>query len=260
VSWKDAEHSSNKFYPTGDESAIFDCGVRCDRELTVLISSPRPGVIANSVTIRAVFPGDERRMHPHKLPLWLQHLVGTMGGGGLFLVAFLDSSVLSFPLVTDALVIQLSFVNPKRMPYYAGMAAVGSIAGCIWLYLLAKKGGEAFFHRHAGGNAETIKNWVDRNGFLSIFIPAILPPPLPFKPFVLAEGVFQVPMRTFMLGVLLGRSLRYGAEGILAVLYGDAALDFLIAHSRAFALSVVGILVVLYIATHLTFRQSPAKK
>jgi membrane protein YqaA with SNARE-associated domain len=199
-------------------------------------------------------------MHPHKLPVWLQKLVATMGGGGLFLVAFLDSSVLSFPFVTDALVIQLSFVNPKRMPYYAGMAAIGSIAGCIWLYLLAKKGGEAFFHRHAGGKAEKIRNWVEQNGFLSIFIPSILPPPLPFKAFVLAEGVFQVPLRTFVTAVLLGRGLRYGAEGILAVVYGDAALDFLIAHSRSFAISVVGVLVVLYIATHLTFRDSASRK
>ena len=142
-------------------------------------------------------------MHPHKLPVWLQKIVATMGGGGLFLVAFLDSSVLSFPFVTDALVIQLSFVNPKRMPYYAGMAALGSIAGCIWLYLLAKKGGEAFFHRHAGGKAGKIKTWVEQNGFLSIFIPSILPPPLPFKAFVLAEGVFQVPLRTFVTAVLL---------------------------------------------------------
>lgn len=199
-------------------------------------------------------------MHPHKLPSWLEKIVATMGGGGLFLVAFLDSSVLSFPLVTDALVIQLSFVNPKRMPYYATMAAMGSIAGCIWLYLLAKKGGEAFFHRHAGGRAGKIKNWVERNGFLSIFIPSILPPPLPLKPFVLAEGVFQVPLRTFVTGVLLGRGLRFGAEGILAVVYGDAALDFLLTHSRAFAVSVVAVLAVLYIATRLTFRHSPAKK
>jgi len=130
----------------------------------------------------------------------------------------------------------------------------------IWLYLLAKKGGEAFFHRHAGGKAEKIRNWVEQNGFLSIFIPSILPPPLPFKAFVLAEGVFQVPLRTFVTAVLLGRGLRYGAEGILAVVYGDAALDFLIAHSRSFSNSGVGVLVVLYIATHLTFRDSASKK
>jgi undecaprenyl-diphosphatase len=126
--------------------------------------------------------------------------------------------------------------------------------------LLAKKGGEAFFHRHAGGKAGKIKNWVEQNGFLSIFMPAVLPPPLPFKPFVLAEGVFQVPLRTFVLGVVLGRGLRYGIEGVLAVLYGDAALDFLLTHSKAFALWIVGIVIVLYIATHFTFRDAPAKE
>ena len=198
-------------------------------------------------------------MHPRKLPVWLQNVVA-MGGVGMFIVAFFDSSVLSFPFVTDALVIQLSLANPLRMPYYAAMAALGSLSGCIWLYLLAKKGGEAFFHRHARGKAEKVKEWVDRNGFLSAFIPAILPPPVPFKPFVLAEGVFQVPLRTFVLAILLGRGLRYGVEGILAVRYGDATLNFLLSHSRAFVLCVLGALALLYIATHLTFHGSPLKK
>jgi membrane protein YqaA with SNARE-associated domain len=197
-------------------------------------------------------------MHPHKLPLWLQRLVATMGGGGLFVVAFLDSSVLSFPFITDALVMQFSFANPARMPYYAAMAALGSLAGSIWLYLLAKKGGEAFFHRHAAGKAEKIRDWVDSHAFLSVFIPAILPPPLPFKPFVLAEGVFQVPLRTFVLAILLGRGLRYGVEGILAVRYGDATITFLMAHSAAFALSVVGVILLLYVITHFLFRNSPS--
>ena len=79
-------------------------------------------------------------MPPVKLPGWLQKIVAAMGGGGLFVVAFLDSSVLSFPFVTDALVFQLAYSNPARMPYYIAMAAIGSLAGCIWLYLLAEKG------------------------------------------------------------------------------------------------------------------------
>ena len=193
-------------------------------------------------------------MRSRKLPLWLQKFIIVMGGGGLFMVAFLDSSVLSFPFVADALVMELSIEKPARMPYYAAMAALGSLAGCIWLYLLAKKGGEVYFHRHAKGRAETIKEWVDSHAFLSVFIPAILPPPLPFKVFILAEGVFQVPLRTFVLSLLLGRGLRYFAEGILAVLYGDAVLQFLMVHSRSFALSVVGVLGLLYVVTHFYFR------
>ena len=175
-----------------------------------------------------------------------------MGGGGLFVVAFLDSSVLSFPFVTDALVFQLAFTNPARMPYYVAMAAAGSLAGCVWLYLLAKKGGDAYFHRHAGGRAGRIKEWVEGHAFLSVFIPAILPPPFPFKIFVLAEGVFQVPLRTFVLSILFGRGLRYLVEGLLAVRYGDAALRFLMTHSAAFGASMVAVLVLVFLISRLS--------
>ena len=85
-----------------------------------------------------------------KIPHWLAAIVATMGGGGLFVATFLDSSVLTLPFIADALVIDLSIQRPARMPYYCAMAALGSLAGCIWIYLLAKKGGEAFFLRRAG--------------------------------------------------------------------------------------------------------------
>src|ERR1700729_1454610 len=199
-------------------------------------------------------------MGRRKILVWLQGLVMAFGGGGLFVVTFFDSSLLSFPFFPDAVLIELCISKPVLMPYYASMAALGSLFGCLVLYFIAEKAGEAFFHKHAGGKAQKIKEWVDRNGFLSAFIPAILPPPVPFKPFVLAEGVFQVPMRTFVLAILVGRGLRYGVEGILAVRYGDAALNFLLNHSRAFVLSVVGVLALLYVATHLTFHGSPIKK
>src|SRR5271154_7582065 len=98
-------------------------------------------------------------MNRRKIFAWLQGLVFAFGGGGLFVVTFLDSSVLSFPFFPDAVLIQLCVANPARMPYYAFMAAFGSLAGCVVLYALAKKGGEAFFHKHARGKAETIKHW-----------------------------------------------------------------------------------------------------
>lgn len=183
-----------------------------------------------------------------KLPRWLQHFVAVMGGSGIFLVAFLDSSVLSFPLITDALVMKLCIERPGRMIYYAAMATLGSLLGCIWIYWLAKKGGEAYFHRHGGRAALKAKRWVDNHAFLSLFIPAILPPPMQFKVFVLAEGVFQVPLRTFVLALVLGRGLRYVAEGIFAVRYGQRAFEFLTSHALLFIVVVAGILVALYIA------------
>jgi membrane protein YqaA with SNARE-associated domain len=197
-------------------------------------------------------------MHQLKLPAWLRKFMALMGGGGIFAVAFLDSSVLSFPFVADALVIELSVQRPARMPYYAAMAVLGSLAGCVWLYWLAKKGGEAFFHRRAGHGAIKAKNWVQKRAFLSVFVPAILPPPLPFKVFVLAAGVFQVRLRTFIVALVSGRGLRYFAEGILAVYYGAAALQFLISHNRIFLVSSIVALVLVYLGSRWVIHSAPA--
>src|SRR6202048_5383513 len=84
---------------------------------------------------------------------WKQKIIafaGGLGAPGLFLISFLDSSVLSFPIINDLLLIELSRQHPSRMPLYALMAASGSTLGCVLLYLLARKGGEAFFHSKAG--------------------------------------------------------------------------------------------------------------
>jgi membrane protein YqaA with SNARE-associated domain len=195
-------------------------------------------------------------MNQLKMPHWLAAIVATMGGAGLFVATFLDSSVFTLPFIADALVIDLSIQRPARMPYYCAMAALGSLAGCIWIYLLAKKGGEVYFHRHRG--AHKVKGWVQKHAFLSVFIPGILPPPFPFKIFVIAEGVFQVPLKTFVLALLLGRALRYFVEGILAVRYGSAALPFLVAHKISFVLGVVAVLATLYVISRLLFRHPPA--
>src|SRR5262249_36159125 len=117
----------------------------------------------------------------------------TLGGPGLLLISFLDSSVLTFPIVNDLLLIDLSIQQPARMPLYAFLAASGSVAGCMVLYFLARKGGEAFFHRKAGAKATTIRAWVEKNGFGGMLMAALLPPPTPFKVFVFAAGVFEVP-------------------------------------------------------------------
>jgi len=199
-------------------------------------------------------------MKPLRLPAWLQHFVAALGGGGIFLIAFLDSSVLSFPFVTDALVMRLCMEKPARMIYYAAMATLGSLLGCIWIYWLAKKGGEVYFHRHGGRAALKAKHWVDNHAFLSLFVPAILPPPMQFKVFVLAEGVFQVPLKTFVLALVLGRGLRYVAEGIFAIHYGQRAFEFLIGHALAFLLVAAAILAVLYLANRFILHSPQAQE
>jgi len=196
-----------------------------------------------------------------KLPGWLQRTIATLGPGGLFAVSFLDSSVLSFPFVTDGMVIDLSVRHPAEMPLYSSLAVIGSLAGCVWLYYLAKKGGEAYFRKHAGVHAERTKRWVDRNAFVTLFIASILPPPLPlFKIVVLAEGVFQVRITTFALALLLGRGVRFFGEGLLAIHYGTAALDFLEAHRIAFSACGVASLVLLWLAGKVFFREAKEGK
>src|SRR5882672_8678369 len=160
------------------------------------------------------------------LPHWLQAIVASAGGLGLFLIAFLDSSVLTFPVINDLLLIDLSIRFPARMPYYAAMATLGSVGGCVLLYYIARKGGEAMFQKQAGPRAKQIRAWINRNGFLSILVTALLPPPTPFKIFVIAAGALEMPVRTFVFGLLAARGIRFFAEGFLAVKYGDQASGF----------------------------------
>jgi membrane protein YqaA with SNARE-associated domain len=184
------------------------------------------------------------------LPHWLQAIVAVAGGPGLFLIAFLDSSVLTFPVINDLLLIDLSIRNPVRMPYYAAMATLGSVAGCLFLYYLARKGGEAMFHKHAGPRAQHIRAWIDRNGFVSILVTALLPPPTPFKVFVIAAGALEMPVRTLVFGLLAARAVRFFGEGFLAVRYGDRATQFLLTHK----LEVTGIALLVVLTLYLSFR------
>jgi CubicO group peptidase (beta-lactamase class C family) len=258
----DPYHGHERMWHDGETSGFRTTIQRFTTDhLTIIILCNRtdldPGGLAEQVANLFLPPSGQSQMKPLKFPAWLQRLVGVMGGGGLFVVTFLDSSVLSFPFVADAVVIELSIENAARMPLYAAMAALGSLAGCIWLYWLAKKGGEAYFHRHAGKHAVKARQWVDNNAFLSVFIPAILPPPFPFKIFVVAEGVFQVPLRTFAIALLLGRGLRYLAEGFFGVKYGPQSLVFLATHGGAFAIGAILVLLLLYVAGRLLIHHSP---
>ncbi len=195
-------------------------------------------------------------MNSHKLPPWLQAAVASTGGVGIFLVAFLDSSVLSFPVINDLLVVELSIRNPVRMPYYALMATLGSVGGCVLLYYLAEKGGEVYFRRHAGHHrAERIRAWLDRNGFLGVLVAALLPPPTPFKLFVLAAGVFEVPVRTFTLALLIARAFRYFGVGYLAVRYGASATRFLLEHKLESTIIALGVTLLVYLLGRFLLRR-----
>lgn len=190
-------------------------------------------------------------MNLDKLPHWLQAIVASLGGPGLFLIGFLDSSVLSFPLINDLLLIHLSIQHPVRMPYYALMVTLGSVMGCILLHYLARKGGEVMFRKRAGARAVRIRAWINRNAFLTVLVAAILPPPAPFKLFVIAAGAFQVPLRTFTVALLIARGVRYFGEGFLAVRYGPAAGRYLIEHKLESMIAALGVVLSVYLLSRL---------
>ena len=159
---------------------------------------------------------------------WLKLTLPALGGVGLLLSAFVDSSFLPLPLVTDVILMDLSSRHPLRMPYYVAMAALGSLTGCIWIYWLARKGGQAYYRRTQGHNPGRIRRLIQEHPMASVFLPAIAPFPVPFKPFVIAQGVFQVPFAIFVIGTLVGRGLLFLFEGVVSARYGTAAKEFIV--------------------------------
>ena len=159
---------------------------------------------------------------------WVQGFAESLGGPGLFIIAYLDSSFLSFPQVCDALIVLLTLRHPERMVFYALTTTIGSVAGCYSLFLVGRKGGEAFlrkrFHeRHVDRALDVFR----RHGILAVLVPSLMPPPMPFKIFVLAAGVSGMRTFDFLAGVAIGRASRYFGIGLLALWKGQEALKWL---------------------------------
>jgi membrane protein YqaA with SNARE-associated domain len=200
---------------------------------------------------------------PANLSGWKQKVVAFasgLGAPGLFLISFLDSSVLTFPVINDLLLIELSIEHPARMPLYALMATLGSVLGCVLLFFLAEKGGEALFHKHAGHRAQAIHNWVVHNGFGGMLVAALLPPPTPFKVFVVAAGVFEVPLFSFTSAITLARAIRYFGIGYLAIRYGADALPYLASHKWQVTAVVIGLVAASYLLSRLILRHRPEQE
>jgi membrane protein YqaA with SNARE-associated domain len=168
--------------------------------------------------------------------------LAAFGGPGLFAVAFLDSSFLSLPEINDFLIMSFVMHHKERLVYYVAMSTLGSIAGCFVVYLIGWKGGEPLLRkRFSAGRVERAMATVRRYGLLTILVPALLPPPAPFKIFVLLAGVARVRLGTFALAIGIGRGARYLGEGLLVVWYGELAMEYLRRNARLVALVTAGV-------------------
>jgi membrane protein YqaA with SNARE-associated domain len=178
---------------------------------------------------------------------WLERALLPYGGVGLMLLAVCDSSFLSLPEVNDILLMTFSIRVPEQMLIYAGMTTLGSVIGCAMLYSVGRTGGEALVRkRFSGPQLERVRNWYSRYGILAVIVPSLLPPPTPFKVFVLSAGMFGISWPRFMVAVLIGRGIRYFSQGILAVVYGAAAIAFV---QQNFGKIGAGISVVIVVST-----------
>lgn len=167
-------------------------------------------------------------------------LTGPLGGWALLIIALFDSSFLSLPEVNDILIITLSIRNPERMLYYCTMTTIGSILGCLALFTVGRKGGEVLLRKKfAAERINQVSRWYSKYGVFAVMIPSILPPPTPFKIFVLFAGAFRISVPKFLLAVMIGRGFRYFFEGYLAVKYGEQATDYMHRNYPYVALGVV---------------------
>jgi membrane protein YqaA with SNARE-associated domain len=158
---------------------------------------------------------------------WLRETLLPYGEFGLMLLAICDSSFLSLPEVNDLLLMTFSIESPDRMLTFASFTTIGSVIGCILLYSVGRAGGEAFLRkRFTNDRLLKLQNWYRRYGVLAVIIPSLLPPPTPFKIFVLSAGTFGIGLPKFIGAVLVGRGIRYFSEGFLAVHYGPPAIEF----------------------------------
>ena len=177
-----------------------------------------------------------------RITAWIEAFALSIGAPGLFIIAFLDSSFLSFPEVNDLLIVLAVVNNPERMILYASIATLGSVAGCLALYFVGRKGGERLLRkRFSGGNVERASELMRKYGALALIVPALLPPPAPFKIFVLMGGVAKIPLTTFIWAIFVGRGVRYFGEGILAVMYGKQALDYIHENGKMVGLALGGL-------------------
>ena len=171
---------------------------------------------------------------------WLKAL----GAAGLFGISLIDSVGVPLPGGPDAVMIWLSANSPRLMPFYALAATTGSAIGCTGLYLLARRAGVAALKRVAPHKRARIENLLGRYDLIAIMIPAVLPPPFPFKPFVLCAGVFKLKTWRFITAIFIGRAIRFLIEGWLAISFGEDAGRIIKQHGWKLLVAVAVIVVI----------------
>lgn len=202
-------------------------------------------------------------LHLHPLlavPLW--HRLRHLGGLGLILLGLIDNSVIPVTGSMDVLTIWLAARHQEPWPYYGLMATLGAVIGGYITYALARKGGKETMERKLSQKrAAQVRDAFERWGFAAVVIPALLPPPFPFLPFLVAAGAMQYSRKKFLAALAFGRGLRYSIEAYLGFHYGRHILRFFSQYYKPAMAILIGLAVlgtVLTLVEYLRYKKKEA--
>ncbi len=191
------------------------------------------------------------------LSIKLGQFLALYGGWGLMGISFLDSSFVPLPGLNDLLLIHLSSQHPERAVWYALASTTGSVAGAYLIYGLARGGARFLWPRRSSASLAHAHEWLERNEFASILVASMLPPPAPFKAFLVAAGVLRVNAVRFGVALLVGRGLRFGAAAYLGARYGAQAEAYLKENFVWASLFVVAVVVLAAVVYRRVARRPP---
>ena len=183
----------------------------------------------------------------HKLGVGLEHLVQYLvafGAGGLFVLALLDSVFVPLPGGVDAVMILLSASRPALLPLYAAGATLGSLIGCLILYFISRRAGRSALSRFSEKKQARVRELIERYDMLAILVVTLLPPPFPFKLFIISTGVFRFSLTRFIIAIAVGRAFRFLLEGYLAARYGAHAKEILAQYYPYIGLGLAALLII----------------
>jgi len=173
----------------------------------------------------------------------IRSLALALGGPGLFLVAFFDSTFLPLPGIADLLLVVMVTRRPAAAIWYVVLTVAGSVGGSLVMHAIGRKGGEALVRkRFTGEKTERAMASLQRHGVMSVLIPSLLPPPAPFKLFVLLAGVVGIGAVPFAIAITIGRLARYATLAVLAIRYGNRAMTYIQEHGTTASLIAAGVL------------------
>jgi len=189
----------------------------------------------------------------------LTEVLVAFGPLGLFAVALLDSSFVPLPSSADALMLLLTTTHPRWMLLYALVATLGSAIGCLILYYASRRAGQRALSTFSEAKQKRVKNWIERYDVISVLVASLLPPPFPFKLFVVSAGVFRFSVTRFLIAIIIGRGFRFLLEGYLAVRYGAQAKVILAKYYPWIGLGLAVLIVVFFVVRTLLKRRTGSK-